>query len=148
MNHSEWRVGWFLPEDSPKGGGNDNAQDHTADDDHDFLLRQGGRKEKPQSAHGRGWGGGELLCIHEGEGAEGLEKGHESWGWNWGRVTAPKGSREVVIMGSRRPGRGVRALFRAERRGRDCDRMGTSMGAWGMGAQGWGCSPCVPCSGT
>lgn len=41
-----------LSEDASKDGGNDNAQDHTADDDHDLLLYQRIRKESPQTSWG------------------------------------------------------------------------------------------------
>ena len=43
-SRAEWRVGWFLPEDASEGGGNDDAQDHTADDDHDLLLHREARR--------------------------------------------------------------------------------------------------------
>lgn len=55
----EWRLGWLLSEDASKRGGDDNAQDHTADDDHDLLLqgRQGGKEERPQTGQeAAGWG--------------------------------------------------------------------------------------------
>lgn len=32
-------VGWFLSKDAPDGGGDDDAQNHTANDDHDLLLQ-------------------------------------------------------------------------------------------------------------
>lgn len=39
--HPEWRGGWgwCLSKDAPDGGGDDNAQNHTANDDHDLLLQ-------------------------------------------------------------------------------------------------------------
>lgn len=42
-------VGWFLSKDAPDGGGDDNAQNHTANDDHDLLL-QG---QKRQASEGQ-----------------------------------------------------------------------------------------------
>lgn len=50
--HPEWRGGWSwcLSKDAPDGRGDDDAQNHTANDDHDLLLQ--GDKGRPQKSMG------------------------------------------------------------------------------------------------
>ena len=47
-SRAERQVGWFLSKDAPEGGGDHDAQDHTADDDHDLLLH-GRQREASES---------------------------------------------------------------------------------------------------
>lgn len=44
-------VGWFLSKDAPNGGGDDDAQNHTANDDHDLLL-QGHKRQASEEQRG------------------------------------------------------------------------------------------------
>lgn len=60
-SRAEWQAGWVLSEDAPKGGGDHNAQDHTADDDHDLLLHR--EAQRGLREHGSGGPGGRLSLL-------------------------------------------------------------------------------------
>lgn len=56
-SRAEWQAGWFLSEDAPEGGGDHDAQNHTADDDHDLLLHGETQRSLRERARGCREGG-------------------------------------------------------------------------------------------
>ena len=85
-SRAEWQAGWFLSEDAPEGGGDHDAQNHTADDDHDLLLH--GETQRSLREHGRGCregGGASSEQSFEGWGAAGERALVRAEGWRvWG----------------------------------------------------------------